>query len=178
MANFIIISGAPASGKTTLANQLSKKLNVPAISKDDIKISLAESIPGEGLEWSMNIGKASIELLKKYVFLMAQGRDTIIIESAFIKKFDSVFLNDPIFGKSKVVQLHCRVNQELQEHRFQERLASGKRHPCHQDHLRGNEFIKKAKAGVYDPLEIKQTLIVDTGSEYKLDEIVEFILST
>ncbi|MBT4071896.1 MAG: AAA family ATPase [Candidatus Magasanikbacteria bacterium] len=36
-SSLIIITGHPATGKTTLGRKLSKKLNIPFICRDDIK---------------------------------------------------------------------------------------------------------------------------------------------
>ena len=42
---FVVVSGLPASGKTTLARQLADELNAPLISKDEIKEAMATAIP-------------------------------------------------------------------------------------------------------------------------------------
>jgi chloramphenicol 3-O-phosphotransferase len=43
LGRFVIVSGLPASGKTTLARRLSRPLGLPVIDKDDILESLFES---------------------------------------------------------------------------------------------------------------------------------------
>jgi 2-phosphoglycerate kinase len=40
----ILVSGAPATGKTTIAKSLSTQLRIPVIGKDAIKESLFETI--------------------------------------------------------------------------------------------------------------------------------------
>lgn len=48
---FIVISGIPASGKTTLASQLAPVLNLPLLDKDDILESLFDSLGIGDAEW-------------------------------------------------------------------------------------------------------------------------------
>jgi 2-phosphoglycerate kinase len=40
----ILVSGAPGTGKTTVANALATRLQIPTVSKDAIKESLFESL--------------------------------------------------------------------------------------------------------------------------------------
>ncbi|MBI3889384.1 AAA family ATPase [Candidatus Saccharibacteria bacterium] len=40
----IVIQGAPGSGKTTLAENLSRRLSYPIVSKDTLKEALGESL--------------------------------------------------------------------------------------------------------------------------------------
>ncbi|MDP6369585.1 MAG: hypothetical protein QF615_08250, partial [Planctomycetota bacterium] len=54
----ILVSGAAATGKTTVANLLSAGLRIPVISKDAIKESLFESLGWNNREWSRKVGFA------------------------------------------------------------------------------------------------------------------------
>ena len=48
MTKVIVISGPPASGKTTLSITLSEKLGLPILAKDTIKESLLDSLHAKG----------------------------------------------------------------------------------------------------------------------------------
>lgn len=56
MSKLIIVAGMPGVGKTTLAKELSQKLNIPCLHKDSIKEKLYDSFGGNSLEDSKNIG--------------------------------------------------------------------------------------------------------------------------
>lgn len=59
----MIIGGAPATGKTTLARALGDALGLPVITKDDIKESLAEPFTTGDREWSRQLGVAAYGVL-------------------------------------------------------------------------------------------------------------------
>jgi dephospho-CoA kinase len=56
---FVVVSGLPASGKTSLAEPLSQALGVPLISKDAIKERLFEAVGYGGLDWSRTLSRAA-----------------------------------------------------------------------------------------------------------------------
>ncbi|WP_010291748.1 AAA family ATPase [Clostridium senegalense] len=58
----IIITGAPATGKTTLSNELAKKYGLPKINKDEIKELLFKSLEVKDSKWTTELGIASFEL--------------------------------------------------------------------------------------------------------------------
>jgi predicted kinase len=59
----IVVSGLPASGKTTLAHLLAAELRLPLVGRDDIKERLFESLGWSDREWSKRLGIASWDLL-------------------------------------------------------------------------------------------------------------------
>ena len=59
----VIVGGAPASGKTTLAQELGRSLELPVITKDDIKESLAAPFPTGDRDWSRQLGVAAYSVL-------------------------------------------------------------------------------------------------------------------
>ncbi len=63
MTSLVLITGPPASGKTTLAVPLASLLDLPLVSKDVIKEALFDS-PGHGdREWSSRLGAASFAVM-------------------------------------------------------------------------------------------------------------------
>jgi len=61
----VLVSGAPGAGKTTLATPLAAALGFALLSKDHIKETLHDAMPGpaDDLPWSRKLGGASMELL-------------------------------------------------------------------------------------------------------------------
>lgn len=60
MAAVVLITGPPASGKTTLARNLAERLNLPVLAKDRIKETLFDALDDAPTDV---LGKASFQLL-------------------------------------------------------------------------------------------------------------------
>jgi hypothetical protein len=58
----LIVSGPPASGKTTIGRPLARALALPFLSKDLFKEILFDSLASSDREWSRRIGLASMQL--------------------------------------------------------------------------------------------------------------------
>lgn len=76
----IVVSGAPATGKTTLTIAVTKALRMPYLGKDSIKESLFDSLGTKDREWSKKLGLASIELLFKLVDLQLEAGRGVVAE--------------------------------------------------------------------------------------------------
>ena len=59
----ILVTGIPASGKSTLAAFLAKKLNIPVFSKDHIKELLFDSVGFHSREEKVRLGTAAMEMM-------------------------------------------------------------------------------------------------------------------
>jgi hypothetical protein len=55
----VIVAGAPATGKTTLAHALGGSLGLAVITKDDINEALATPFPTGDRDWSRQLGVAA-----------------------------------------------------------------------------------------------------------------------
>lgn len=60
---FVIISGLPASGKSTLARALAERLSLPLIEKDEILESLYDSLGIGDHAWRHRLSRASDDVL-------------------------------------------------------------------------------------------------------------------
>src|SRR5881296_3946918 len=56
--SLVIVGGAPATGKTTLARELGRSLELPVITKDDIKEALAAPFQTGDRDWSRQTSTA------------------------------------------------------------------------------------------------------------------------
>ena len=59
----VVVGGAPASGKTTLATQLSRDLRLPLLARDALKERLMDSLCSPNRARSRELGAASYALL-------------------------------------------------------------------------------------------------------------------
>src|SRR5215467_2997000 len=85
----VIVTGPPASGKTTLGRALAERLRLPFLYKDGIKETLFDRLGWSDREWSRRLGLASYDLL--YHFLAAElaaGR-SLVVESNFSATYDT-----------------------------------------------------------------------------------------
>lgn len=79
----ILMSGLPASGKTTVAEYISKKMNLSVISKDDIKEILFDTIGFTSRENKLKLGIASSGIMNYIVEKMMQNNLPFIVDNNF-----------------------------------------------------------------------------------------------
>ena len=128
----VLISGPPASGKTTIARPLAAALDFALLTKDDIKESLFASLngpPGD-LAFSRRIGSAAMDLL----WALAPHCPQLILEANFRTKSAhereqlSALLASP---NSRAVEIHCRIPLDEAARRFADRASTARHHPAH-----------------------------------------------
>ena len=59
----ILVTGIPASGKSTMAKYLSKELGIPMFSKDEIKERLFDTLGFQSREEKVRLGVAAMEIM-------------------------------------------------------------------------------------------------------------------
>lgn len=155
----IIISGHPATGKTTLGRRLSEYLKIPFLCRDDIKESLFDSMGYDDREWSRKIGGASFKLLYRLTETMLKVNAPVIIETFFHGQIDRErFLELKKKYDYLPVEINCRADENARSKRFIERNENGNRHPGHVDHTNYRD------ADIGKPKEEKTSL--DLGGKF------------
>ena len=178
----VLVSGAPATGKTTLARRLSEALPLPLLAKDRFREIVADAFEVRSrAESETLIGPTFAIYLTVLDDLLAAGIGAIA-ECNFFRGVAERDLR-PLTARACTVIIHCQTTRELSIRRFVGRFEEGGRHPCFFD----GERVKQIRAGQRleswdraEPLELGvPTLCVDTADGYvpNLNAIVTFIRS-
>lgn len=154
----VIVSGPPASGKSTLAAKLSIDLSIPVFSKDDIKEVMWDSLGYDEAERS-KIAKAACKIMYQHAKDILLSKRSCIIESNFdIPKDAPILQHIGLETLCQLIEIHCIASPEVLEDRLNTRAGSeGGRHPGHQDAQHPNyyeRFYIKSK----DPLGIAHSV--------------------
>ena len=118
------VSGAPGSGKTSLAVPLAAELGYALLTKDRIKETLHDAFgaPGPDRAWSRRLGGAAMELL----WALAADAPAVVIEANFRPGSD--YERAKLSGlAAQPVEVHCACPPELAIKRYNARVA----HPVH-----------------------------------------------
>jgi predicted kinase len=168
----IVITGRPASGKTTLAHIISKEINCPLFSRDAFKEGYINTtgIPhgeaGNSVDWHI------YETFFQTIDLLISKDISIIIEAAFQHKLWQPKLSALLY-KADVRIIICEANSGLTKKRFKERLLNN---PGRKK-LHGDEHGEKL-IDTYEPVNMDvPTLFVDTTDNYNpgIEKIISFI---
>lgn len=182
--SIIIITGELAAGKTSYGKKISRVLEIPFFSKDEIKELLYDSISCANLDYEAKrkLGASSYSI---FYYIMEEqmkvGR-TLIVESNFVK--ESVPIIKKLLNKYNYKSITIRFEGDLQilHNRFLKREYSTERH------------IGLVSNGVFDDFKnFEQTalkskefkinnneILVDTTdfSKVNFDEIIHNILNS
>lgn len=165
----VLVSGAPGSGKTTLAVPLAKCLGLPLFSKDLIKETLADALgSGDGdLQASRKLGGASMELL----WMLARCAPAAVLEANF--RPHSEYERDRIGAlDARVVEVHCDCGLPEAARRFGERAARAGHHAAHPLRALNADDLSE-----YDrPIGIGQLIAIDTTHPVDPAALAERIL--
>lgn len=161
----IIISGAPATGKTTLGKKLSAKYNIPFISKDALKERIFDNLGWSDKAWSLKVSAASHRIMDYFIAEELKAGHSVIVESNFKQHIDSGRFHkfQTEFG-CELVQIFCWAEGEVIFKRFMDRIGTTKRHAGQVEAISADEirrgFIESG--GRDTPLDIERTIELNT----------------
>jgi predicted kinase len=177
----IIVTGRPASGKSTLAKWLGEKLAWPAVSKDDIKEILFDQLGWSDREWSKELGRASVELMFHFAKKLLETQHSLILDNVFHTNLASPRFRDiKQRYKARSLQIVCNAPDGVLFDRFRERAIGNLRHPGHVDLQCLDEYRQSLKSILPQVLDIGGEIIeVDTTdwAKVRYENILEQVQS-
>ncbi len=130
MKKLILILGDLASGKSTMADILSKKYSIPALKKDTVKEILGDTIGFTDREENLRLSRATFEILLHAFDRISLAGGDLILESNFREsELDRLIALAEERGYS-TLSLLLTADTEILYRRYLERIESG-RHPVH-----------------------------------------------
>ncbi len=118
---FVVVSGRPGSGKSTVAAQLASALGLSLLAKDAIKQTLVDVLGAADVEASRALGRAARHVLTT----VAATSTGAVLDSVWPPGDDAA---DPSAGALRalpgtVIEVHCDVAPELAAQRYRAREA-------------------------------------------------------
>ena len=128
----VMISGAPATGKTHLARLLAGSLHVVVFQKDAIKETLFDTLGEDDREWSRMLGTAAFALLRHVAESHLKARRSVLVESNFQRRYEGTWVADmrKRYG-ARVLELYCHADMETLLSRVARRAGTDERHSGH-----------------------------------------------
>lgn len=165
-AVFVVVSGPPASGKSTLAPVLARELGLPLVAKDTIKDALMSVLPVPDVEASRQLGRGAVAAM---LAVAAESPIGAVIESNFYRSIAGQTLGQL---PGQVVEVFCRLEKAVALERYRSR--SGGRQAGHFDGDRDvdelwNDEVAEPVAGGWPLLE------VDTAQPVDVAAVVAFV---
>jgi predicted kinase len=156
---YVVVSGPPGSGKTTLATALAPALGLPLIAKDTIKEALMTVLPVPDVAASQTIGRASVATL----LAVAAQAPGAVLESVWHRSRSQADLGGL---PGNVVEVFCRCDRAAAAQRYARR--AGTRASGHLDAGRTavelwNDEVARPVAGGWPVIEVDTTTPVELG---------------
>jgi predicted kinase len=162
----ILVSGLPATGKTTISKRISEEFKLPLAGADAIKEVMWDSLGHKfNFEFSDKLGKAAFELLFYFIEASLLKGMSLVVEAHFHPEKNNQRFNDlkKKYG-AKLLQVYCDCDTEVLQNRFKERMKTDAYHAGHRHvvGLYGEERILKS-------LKNKNKRLAIDGETYDLD---------
>ena len=162
MPMFVMVTGLPGSGKTSLSTPLAEALSLPWLAKDTIKEALWDALGPGDREWGKRLGLASAVALES----IARSVPGAVVDH-FVHA-DTTHVWSTLPG---VVEVRCACAPEISRARYRDR----RRHPCHFDDLQLADSYDWWIADDAARPPIGPRLDVDTATDVDIESIAHWV---
>ncbi|SRR5579884_502465 len=149
----ILVTGAPATGKTTVASHLADRLHIPLIGKDQIKEALDDALQpsSRDVEWTQRLGAAAVHTL----WMVAGWYERLIIDCNLDPR-PSDLASQIRQLDAQALEIFCHCSYKVARERYRRRVTC--RHPVHIDTDLSADIFNRYDA----PLQLGPMLVVNT----------------
>ena len=166
-APLILVTGAPASGKTTLARALGEATGWPVLHRDVLKEIMLDEWGASDRAASRRIGRTSWLLFDAMLGTLASRVPLIAEANLSGPGIERVW---PLLDQPGARVLHCHADRDTLHRRIQARTNSPDRHPGHFDVDAWPELAGALDRGDYEQVAWPcPTLLVDSASAAGVD---------
>lgn len=172
---FIVVSGLPASGKTTLARAVAPMLGLPVIDKDAILEQLFESEGTGDHAWRRALSRRSDALFQEAAAASEGAVLTSFWHVPGMAEMSGTPTDWVLALSPMVVGLHCECPADVAAERFLTR----RRHPGHLDATRVPDEVRATFAllATLGAPQLPESVVVDTAHRHAVADVVSQIES-
>lgn len=169
----IVVSGLPASGKTSIGQTLATRLEFAFLDKDDFLERLYEQEPVRNLAHRNELSRLSDE----HFVSAARDLQNAVLVSHWQPRGKTGASGTSVdwlaTAFDHLIEVHCKCSPEIATERFLART----RHPGHLDRLRGpleiSAKMQEWSAGL--PLRLGGLIEIETTADVNIETVVEAI---
>jgi len=174
----IVVTGRPASGKTTLAHALARVIRCPLISRDEIKEGLVNTLRGSQ-EPDVDINRHVYTTFFDTIEFLLTKQIMLVAEAAFQHKVWQPQL-EKLQTIARIRLIHCTIDAQVAKSRFIQRSTDD----VDRGHYHDDFSTSASKVAIerliddYEPPRMDVPMItVDTSEGYEptLADIVSFV---
>jgi len=172
---FVVLSGLPGSGKTSLGRSLSPALGLPLLDKDDVLEALFDSLGVTSTQDRSRLSRASDDVLEA----LARASCGAVLSSFWRRRSLSALSGTPTewlrsLPQAQIVEVLCVCPPVMAAERYQGR----RRHAGHLDELKAQpdlveQFERLAAEG---PLGLGPLVKIDTTTAVTAAEVAHAVL--